>query len=311
MSSAPAHRRRVTTRFWGHHAIPAQLSPWRVAAPQLMLRAIRLLLQQPVKGLFSNAYTALRGAGYFDEAFGSWCVDIGFTPGTLGSNLADHVMLVLRKAHLWPVDEKVDGWNEEDLFDVIEFLYDNVSKPLTGTFHSFAECGYHWQTFDQVAGRKEYRERLGLLLEAYGPGYTLNERGEIMEAGSPGMRKMLTAPLPTTDQNVQAKVQNAIDRFQRYGSSIEERRLAVRDLADVLEWLRPKIKTTLLSCDENELFGIVNKFGIRHMNQNQKTDYDPAVWLSWMFYHFLATINASLHLIERQNAGERKRLTIV
>lgn len=36
---------------------------------------------------------------------------------------------------------------------------------------------------------------------------------------------------------------------------------AVLDLADVLEFLRPKLKETLLSKDEQDLFNIAKKFG--------------------------------------------------
>ena len=43
--------------------------------------------------------------------------------------------------------------------------------------------------------------------------------------------------------------------------------------------------------DENDLFNIANNFGIRHHNDKQKTGYDAALWLSWMFYFYLATIH--------------------
>jgi hypothetical protein len=49
----------------------------------------------------------------------------------------------------------------------------------------------------------------------------------------------------------EARVGAAIQKFRRHRSSIEDRRDAVRDLADVLEFLRPKLKETLLSKDEH------------------------------------------------------------
>jgi hypothetical protein len=67
-------------------------------------------------------------------------------------------------------------------------------------------------------------------------------------------------------------------------------------LADVLEYLRPKIKRVISSKDEGDLFNIANNFGIRHHNDKQKTDYEQSVWLSWMFHFYLAT----LHMLTRR-----------
>ena len=70
----------------------------------------------------------------------------------------------------------------------------------------------------------------------------------------------------------------------------------------MLEYLRPKMKTLLTKSDENDLFNIANNFGIRHHNAKQKTSYDTAIWLSWMFYFYLAT----LHVILRKIDSDRK-----
>jgi hypothetical protein len=250
--------------------------------------------------LFLSAHQHFAREGYFNEQFGFWCVDQEDVPGRAGSDVPNYVMFQLRRDGLWPVNEAWIHYKEHDLFDMIEFLHDHVSKPTGGHFHSYADCGMHWTEFDEQAGRDEYRKTLNPLLASYGPGYELNQRGEIMERGAPGLTHLLAAPLPKRDPTVSERVNSAIDRFRRYGASLDDRKKAVRDLADVLEWLRPQIKTTLLKSDENDLFRIANEFGIRHLNQNQKLSYDPAVWLSWMFYYYLATIQACLHLIERQ-----------
>jgi hypothetical protein len=83
---------------------------------------------------------------------------------------------------------------------------------------------------------------------------------------------------------------------------VAERRNAVRMLADILESLRPKLKLVLTHKDEDDLFNIANNFGIRHKNERQKTDYDP-LWLSWMFYYYLATI----HFVTRRLEKTEKR----
>ena len=34
-------------------------------------------------------------------------------------------------------------------------------------------------------------------------------------------------------------------------------------------------------------------------NEKQQTGYDPAIWLSWMFYFYLSTIHAVVRMIEK------------
>ena len=45
----------------------------------------------------------------------------------------------------------------DDLFDVIEFLYDHVSKPIEtdGVYHSWGQCGWHYSKFERENGKKE------------------------------------------------------------------------------------------------------------------------------------------------------------
>lgn len=122
------------------------------------------------------------------------------------------------------------------------------------------------------------------------------------------MENLLAANIPNHDaQNVEQRVDAAILKFRRYRSSKEDRRDAVRDLADVLEFLRPKVKGVLTTKDESDLFNIANNFGIRHHNDQQKTNYDKAIWYSWMFYYYLSTIHAALRLLEKvkQNADQQ------
>jgi hypothetical protein len=253
--------------------------------------------------LVRSAYQHFDREGYFAEQFGYWCVDQDDVSGKAGSDIPNYVLLHLRRDGLWPFAEKCTEFEEHDLFDMIEFLHDHVSKPTGGHFHSFSGCGMHWNEFDETAGRAEFRQALNQFLENYGHGFELNDCGEIVEVGPTGLKHIFEAKAPQQDPTVMSRITSAVTRFRRFGSSIDERRQAVRDLADVLERLRPQIKTALLEKDEHDLFNLANNFGIRHFNSAQKSKYDPAVWLSWMFYYYLATIYACLNLIERQERG--------
>jgi hypothetical protein len=257
-----------------------------------------------VRDMFKTQFIYLEDNGYFQEALGYDCVDAGFVSGTLGHDLQGALLLELRKRDLTPIRSHIADYSEDDLFDVIEFLYDHCSKPLDGSYHSWSNCGWHYHTFDRESGRLEYRERINKLLALYEKGYELAAEGEILILADDGLGALFDAPLPKVDpENVTARVNLATTKFRRHRSSMDERRDAIRDLADVLEYLRPKLKTVLTKKDGAALFDIANNFGIRHHNIEQRTDYDKPIWYSWIFYYYLATIHAVIRLIERSVGG--------
>lgn len=250
--------------------------------------------------LFKSQFEQFSENGYFQQSFGYWCVDSENVAGSLGSDLGGVVLLELRKDNLWPILTKCLEYSEDDLFDIIEFLYDNVSKPTEGYFHSYGGCGYHYNSFNREEGQVEFRTRMNRLLGSYKPPHELLQNGEVASKADPGLENLFKTDLPRTDPDrVESRVHAAIAKFRRHRSSFEDRRDALRDLADVLEFLRPQLKSVLKSQDEADLFNIANNFGIRHHNEKQKTDYDEAIWLSWIFYYYLATIHAALRLIEK------------
>jgi hypothetical protein len=268
----------------------------------------RAVLELPdLRRMFLVLYRDLRRAGYFDESFGSSCVDSGDTPGTLGEDIEGILLVELRKSGLWPIDEKIDNYSEDDLFDMIEFFFDHISKPIDGYCHSFNDCGMHWSTFNREQGQSEFEARINRLLGGYAKGFSLSRRGEILEAPDPGMATLIDADLPAHDaNNVEAKVRAAIEKFRRHRASLDDRRDALRDLADVLEFLRPQIRAVLSSQDESDLFNLANNFGIRHHNQRQKTGYERPIWYSWMFYYYLATVHACLRLLAKRSGQDKE-----
>lgn len=150
-------------------------------------------------------------------------------------------------------------------------------------------------------------ERVNKILNIYEKGYELSADGEILILADAGLHGLFEAPLPSVDpDNVAARVTAAQLKFRRSRSSIEDRRDAVRDLADVFEYLRPKIKDVIAKKDEAAIFEIANKFGIRHHDDKQQIDYDKPIWYSWIFYYYLATIHACVRLIEKRDRSIKK-----
>ncbi|MDO9067478.1 MAG: hypothetical protein Q7W05_03365 [Deltaproteobacteria bacterium] len=254
--------------------------------------------------LFCRLYGQLAASGYFDEAFGFFCVDADHIPGKVADVEFD-ILMKLRKKQVWPIVQYHVDYSEDDLFDMIEYLHEHVSKPIDGSHHSFGNCGMHWETFSKSEGQMEFREKVNELLDLYREPFVINTHGDILRKPEKGFERIFEADVPSDDKNVYLRVDAAVLKFRKHGASLDDRRQAVRDLADVLEYLRPHMKSLLNNKDEADLFNIANNFGIRHHNEQQKTNYDSAIWLSWMFYFYLSTIHVVLRKMEQEKGINR------
>lgn len=257
-----------------------------------------------LREFFVAVYELFENKGYFQERLGINCID-GYIDGSVG-DVALYSFRKLRRKDLFPIWSRKDDLAEDEIFDLIEFLYDHVSQPVpsSGNYHSWNQCGYHYSEFIQGTAQEEFRAEINDLLRDYGDGFELSRRGEILSLPGGSLEPLLKASIPSADKaNVTARVEAAVEKFRRRKSSVEDRRDAIRDLADVLEYLRPQLKKVLHSKDEADLFNIANNFGIRHHNEQQRLDYDRPIWLSWIFYFYLATIHAAVRLVEKSAAS--------
>jgi hypothetical protein len=162
-----------------------------------------------VKRLFLSVYESLEREGYFQEAFGYDCVDAGGVFGYAGTDIQMYFFRRLKKADLWPISRQrvIDDYSEDDLFDVIELLFDEVSKPVNGSYHSWSECGWHYTTFTKKPGQVRFRQEINEVLAGYREGWELSRAGEILALGDTGLRNLLTKQLPRTGdpQSVEAR----------------------------------------------------------------------------------------------------------
>jgi hypothetical protein len=193
---------------------------------------------------------------------------------------------------------------EDHIFDVIEFLYDHVSKPGE-LVPMTTETGYNYHDYENynvVEGQSEFREKVNDFLCDYKSGFELTSEGIILALGADGLQKILDAEIePYDEKNVDIKVRDAIQRWRNRHLDITERRQAIRELADVFEWLKKskKLDKALNRKDESILFDIANNFAIRHHDPSQKRDYDQSIWYSWMFHFYLATYHAVIRILKR------------
>ncbi|MGH2959262.1 MAG: hypothetical protein ACRDKE_06620 [Solirubrobacterales bacterium] len=246
-------------------------------------------------------------------------MDEGVVPGVVGSDPSAYFLRAIGRDSIWPYWEvdpddptpsyfggrkaRWEDWDEDTLFDVVEALHDLVSEPKKGRHHSYGNCGWHYETFDRKAGRHEYREAIEDILQRADPALEFDEDGQLFETAPSEFRPLFEAEIPSGNDHdlIDSKIDSAVRRFQLRGTAVDEKRVAVRELADVLEAIRPDVKLEMLSDDENALFNLANNFAIRHNNRAQKTDYDGAVWLRWAFYVYLATIHAVLRTREAKS----------
>lgn len=252
-----------------------------------------------IQELLLKEYLLLKESGYFDEHLGFTCVDMGFVNGKI-QDISHEISIRIRKKHLWPIENYILTYSEADLFDVIEFLYQIISKPIKGDYHSYNDCGTHWEIFDKQEGQKFFRERINVILELYENPFELAANGQILQKPEKGFEKLFIASIPSDRVDITSKIESAILLYRRPSSRVEERYHAIKDLIDVLELLRPKISQVLNRKDENALFDIANNFGLRHHNLQQKTDYEKPLWVSWLFYFYLSTIHLILRKMEKQ-----------
>jgi hypothetical protein len=263
-----------------------------------------------LRRLFLGVFQDFETKGYFQEAVGYYCVDAGDVPGTLGDeNAVDNFLFrKLFKDNLWPIPTFLPEYTEDDLFDIIEFLFDIASCPNEdgGYFHSWDGCGWHYQVFDKAKGQLDFREQINEILSTYQDGYELSHNGEIYQLTEKGLDSLFKAQLPDIDKSIEARMDRAIAKYRNRHSDLAERKNAVRELGDILEFLRDKAKNTLSRKDEQDLFQVLNQFGIRHHNPQQKTDYDLNIFTAWLFYYYLSAIHACTRLIDRAERNNKQ-----
>jgi len=246
-----------------------------------------------LKNVFLRIYREFKHDHYFEEAAGYDYGGYGVHGrwGFEDSDIKASVYLELG-IDIWPIEESIEWYDEPTLFTVIEFLYDNVSKTLV-----------MGNQYDRDKGREQYRVKINEILKYYDPRYELSSDGEILEIAPTGLEHIFEEIVQTDDpENIDMRRQNAISKYMRHHATISDKKDAVRELADVLEFLK-KSGIRLQKKDEGDLFNIINNFDIRHHNKSQQGEYDKEMWYDWMFYTFLSSINVLLKLKGDENGN--------
>jgi hypothetical protein len=255
----------------------------------------------------AEVVAALARTGYFADAFGSACVDDADNPAEQGQKQLSG--LLDTDLAMWPLagdNEELTGveqdWPEEVFFDVIEALHDLVARPRWRGWHQY---DHHWdyQDFARAPGQALYRWKVNELLARSEIPLQLadsgSDSGRLVHAADDARQDLVQRALQSPDPDVREDVVHAIALFRSRTATTAERRSALFTLAGVFERRRALLKVELFRKDEGALFLIAHEFDIRHRDKSQQNDYDP-VFLDWLFWWYLATVELTDRLIARQ-----------
>ena len=242
-----------------------------------------------------NLYLMFRDKDFFKENTGITQDDV--------PNAVKYEAAVALNFEPFPIsDWSAANITENHIFDVIEFLYDRVSKPGE-MIDKTTDSGWRYSDYDgydRETGQKEFRDNVNSFLADFKTGFELTKEGVVLALGTHGLQHILDAEIvPYDERNVDSKVRNAIAKWRNRDLSLSEKKEAIRELADVFEWLKKtkNLGAVLDGKDESAIFDLANNFGIRHHNPTQKTNHDTAIWYSWIFHFYLATYHAAIRLL--------------
>ncbi|MGE0346557.1 MAG: hypothetical protein AB7N73_12145 [Gemmatimonadales bacterium] len=205
---------------------------------------------------------------------------------------------------LWPLQP--ENWDEDTFYGLIEVFHDLAVRPRERSFHSYNGCGWHYSAFNTDTGRALYRWRINRLLERAGVGLSLAgsgaDVGRLVEVTDEARGDLVERALASADPRAADEVRHAISLFRRRDATTHDKRSAVVALHRVLEGRKRLLKSALFTADEDALAHIANKFDLRHADDKQHTNYDPA-FRDWVFWWYLATIELTDRLLARQAAA--------
>lgn len=249
-----------------------------------------------LKKLFGNFYQGLKDKLYFLNATGYNCVDGRDRNGEWGRDVDIFIYSKTKLKNVWPIEKCLKYYDQDTLFTIIEFLYDYVAEPKNQWFHEWDNCGWHCTDYNRENGKSKFYNEINKMLNIYEKGYRLTKEGQVQIISPLSLENLIDQPIKTDKpENIDDRIKYSISKYLKFNSTINDKKEAVRTLADVLEYLK-KDGIRLDIKDDSDLFNIINGFDIRHHNKLQQSQYDKEIWYEWMFYSFLSSINILLKI---------------
>lgn len=194
----------------------------------------------------------------------------------------------LHSKSIYPIYEYYESYSENELFTVIEILYDKI-----------ALYNYQEKKLETEIIKKEFAIQINNILQFYDEGYFLEQNsGTVTHGINDSLKMMLSEDLrETLNEDVMFKMKTAVNLYYRFNSNLEQKKKAINILADILESFRSDLKDILnkkfeVSKNDHDklIFDIVNNFNIRHNNNKQNTNYEHEIWYDWMMQYYSSVI---------------------
>lgn len=279
------------------------------------------------KALNSDFWTAwlsiMRDFGnknYLCECFPDYCSDghpMGF------SNNAVQQKIFSELGELKFDSFKTKYLSQEQMFDLIQFFYRFISKPIENWFHQY--CGSdHPKSYDRSKGRYEYTIEVNKLFERFNHPYKI-QKGEIKLIGSPTLdAPLISLELDIDDEHLKGLIEQAISKFYERRSS--EKYIALRLIVDAFERIKTlegedKKKSVSKVISKISLFGYVqenldvdlrkltdvaNDFCIRHHEISKKPIDDPDMveFLFYLYFNYVRLILKKYNLLKIEGSRD-------
>lgn len=225
------------------------------------------------------------------EEFPAMCGDGNGVAGTNNRALEVDVAALIPTVS-WPLFSA--EYDDEELFDLIEYFARRVSRPVQGGWHSFLR---HYElSFKKREGQAEFRDEVNELLRRGGTVFALSADLQIQRVGSPELQALVRELRPnsgdsTLDELVEEGRALYLSRHER------ERATAIEKLWDAFERLKtlepPHVKPAsaeallghiadadmreIIRSEMRALTDFGNNFRIRHAELNQIPIPDSAL----------------------------------
>ncbi|MBU3187916.1 hypothetical protein [Clostridium estertheticum] len=258
---------------------------------------------EDLKEYFNKIYNFFDNKEYFEVAIkGVWKSKSKYSdelyqvvPPLLSPDPTVFFINNLQSQEIYPIYTYYQNYTEEQLFTVLEILYDKISL-----------YDYSKSILETKPMKEEFAMQINNILKLYDVGYFLEPTsGTVTKGANEAVKHMLSEDyseiLPT---NVMTKMRSAIKMYYRFDSSMEYKKQAIVTLATILENQRDELKDILnknFETNKNDhdklIFNIVNEYEVRHDKPIEKTNYNHEIWYDWMMQYYTSVIIAYYRLI--------------
>lgn len=267
------------------------------------------------------AIQTLVSNGAFGRTFPAICPDGAGVCGTDESTLRMTLQAELPSLE-WPLSalrRLEDSWASPEpygpatpvVLDLLEFTHRSIGKPIEGSFHSFFR--HHHLSFDEEAGRTEFRSSMNRLFESNGLAFELTDEGLVRRLLPPVLGESLANTLFRSGDTA---LDRMLEESRLKFSSPEQglRREALERLWDCWERVesldlpRDKAKSTarlldqaaaepnfraLLEAEAATLTKIGNQFHIRHTEVG-KPEILESAHIDYLYHRLFSLIRLVL-----------------